>query len=173
METQEKTREPVIAEIVSDKDQATRVMTEVAEGLGGMPTMQVQAPTPPEQGPKVVSVEELQGYFQEAIGWIRTDRADMDDKIANLYDMIINGGDASGPTKEAFCNLIRLKHETSSSLTKLIDLMMRSVLKERDTFKPYMNNTQHNEFKINPRRKIVERFAKKALDNKRSNGAKT
>lgn len=169
----EQTR-PVIAaevdQIQMEEIPSSEPLVELAREAGGMPTMVVQTPQkPPEPDKVVVTPEQMQEFLKEAVGWIRDDRTETAELIKNFVEMVINEGDSSGPTKEALCNLVRLKHETAVNLTKLLDLMMRPLLKDRDTFKPYMNNTQHNEIKINPRRKIVEKFARKAQELKKGN----
>ena len=61
--------------------------------------------------------------------------------------MVLNEGDATTSSKEALINLLNMKIQCADRKTKVLDLMMRCHLKEKDAFFPkYL--AQHNEIKI-------------------------
>lgn len=141
-------------------------LAEIAREAGGLPTMTVQVPQKAEPEKPIVTVDEMQAFLKEAVGMVRDDRAETSEYIKNFADMILNEGDASGPTKEAFVQLVKMKQDAATNLTKLIELMMRPLLKQSSESKPWLNATQHNEIKISPRRKLVEKYARKAEEKK-------
>lgn len=164
----EQTRPLVQAEIdeIPVAPPATGEIAELTRDAGGLPTMTVQVPQKAEPEKPIVTVDEMQAFLKEAVTMVRDDRAETSEYIKNFADMILNEGDASGPTKEAFVQLVKMKQDAATNLTKLIELMMRPLLKQSSESKPWLNATQHNEIKISPRRKLVEKYARKAEEKK-------
>jgi hypothetical protein len=112
-----------------------------------VPQMNVAAPAIPEQveeRPCPVSPEKLVGTFEEILEDIRGDKKEIDELIANLRDMVFNDGDSTTASKEALVKLIELKIGAADRKAKVADLMTRVFLKERDTFKPYMQKNEQN-----------------------------
>jgi len=87
----------------------------------------------------LISDDALLGVYDEILSNIRTDRTQVDELLGKFCDMVINDGDASNASKEALVNLVKLKTDTADKMTKIADLMTRIKLKERDTYKPYLN----------------------------------
>lgn len=75
---------------------------------------------------------------------IRNDRIQLNDVLTNIVEMVINEGDSSGSTKDAMCNLLKTKSDLADKEIKILDIMMRSYMKETNTFPPYMIKTQQN-----------------------------
>lgn len=92
----------------------------------------------PEENKAIVSDGMLLGVYEEIMGNLRNDRKEIDDVLSKFVDMVINEGDSTSSSKEALVNLIKLKTESADKMAKVADLMTRVVLKEKDTFKPYM-----------------------------------
>jgi len=87
-----------------------------------------------------IPVEKETGELAEKSNLISDDALlGVDELLGKFCDMVINDGDASNASKEALVNLVKLKTDTADKMTKIADLMTRIKLKERDTYKPYLN----------------------------------
>ena len=113
-----------------------------------LPTMNVNPPIPEPQEECIVSDEKILGVYDEILNYCREDRKAIDEVLGNLINMVINDGDANSATKEAMVNLIKTKSECADKMSKVADLMTRVKLKDKDTYKAYMNNYQHNKVTI-------------------------
>jgi hypothetical protein len=80
--------------------------------------------------------------------------------------MVVNDGDATSSSKEAMVQLLRVRVEATDKMTKVMDLLMRYVLKERDTFPKFLSVNQENNITNNTkttktnRRSLLEKLAK-------------
>lgn len=148
------------------KPEAQQVQAEIiSPPLPGMPVMEVKVPQPTEPTKEIVSHEQMIGLYGEILGYMRDERGQLSDLVDSFANMVFNEGDASSASKEALCGLMKNKTDVTNNMTKVMDLLMRALLKERDTFKPYLNATQHNEIKVvsgSPKRQLLEALAKKA-----------
>ena len=114
-----------------------------------LPNLNVSVNVPAEiPKDEIVKPEQLVEFYNEILTDIREDRKEIDEVLKPVIDMVINGGDASTSSKELLGNLFRLKSETADRKTKVVDLLMRAYLKERDTFPRFLNATQNNQIKI-------------------------
>ena len=108
----------------------------------------------PTESPKsdIVKPEEIIIINNEILKDIRDDQEELADVIKMFKEMVINEGDATAASKEALVNLLKIKSETADKKTKVLDIMLRAFLKEKENLFPkylaaYTN--QHNEYKIN------------------------
>lgn len=156
---------PVQAEVM----EKTSIITDVNNSL---PTFEVNVGNNQLQKPNekdLVSDDEVIGLYKEILNYVRDDRKEVDDVLGNFINMVMNEGDASTSSKEAVVNLMKIKTETSNNMSRILDLIMRAKLKERDTFPKYLAATQHNEIKIGGsgnKRKLIEQLAKQAQKKK-------
>ena len=100
----------------------------------------------PEEPPveNLIQSEKLLGVYDEVLNLIRDEHKQVSGYIDTLADMVINGGDSTTSSKEAFINLIKIRSDLPDKMSKVADLMTRVKLKERDTYKPYLNANQTN-----------------------------
>jgi hypothetical protein len=137
-------------------------------GGNGLPTMEVTLP-PQTPEKELFSDDEVVDVYKDIMGMIKEDRKEISEAISNFAEMVYNEGDPSSSSKEALVNLMKMKTEAATNMTKVLELAMRAKLKERDTYKPYLNATQHNEIKItgnSARNKLIEKLAKREKPEK-------
>lgn len=145
-------------------------LVELEDELEGMiPQMNVSVPTQEQDVSKLIEDAELVGIYTEILNNIREDREQVSDFIDNMAEMVINGGDSTTSSKEAFVNLVKIKSDMSDKMSKVADLMTRLKLKERDTFPRYLAAHQNNTINIGDsgkRRALLEAIdkAKKKKD---------
>lgn len=119
-----------------------------------IPQLNLNVNLPAEQKKEdLVKAEQLVGYYNEILDDIRDDRKEIDEVLKSFLEMVMNEGDATTLSKEAVVNLLKMKAEQADKKTKVVDLLMRAFLKEKDTFPRYLAAHQHNEFKIDSGRK--------------------
>jgi hypothetical protein len=133
-----------------------------------LPNLNVNVNVPAEmKKEELVKSDQLVGYVNEALQDIQDDRKEIDEVLKSFLEMVMNEGDATTSSKEAVVNLLKLKSESVDKKTRIIDLLMRAYLKERDTYKTYFNAHQHNEFKIedNSRRRQLLKAIHNEVEN--------
>jgi hypothetical protein len=87
----------------------------------------------------------LEGIMNE----IKEDRKQVSDYIDTFADMVINDGDATTSSKEAFVNLVKIKTDLADKSLKIADLMTRLKLKNTYAYSgPHLNAMQQNNFNI-------------------------
>lgn len=104
-----------------------------------LPQINVTVPQPQEEKESIIPPEMLLGLFSEALDDVRKEKEQLDELINNFVDMVINEGDSTTSSKEALVNLVKIKTDTTNNKTKIIDLITRVHLKEKDTFPKYLN----------------------------------
>jgi hypothetical protein len=134
-----------------------------AEPTEILPSMNVNmAPTDQEGEIELVGDNDLLGIYDEVMVNIREDRQEVDSALTNFIDMVFNEGDASNASKEAIVNLLKIKSDASDKMAKIADLMTRIKLKERNTYKPYLNANQTNNVTIQTnKRDLIEEMQKR------------
>jgi hypothetical protein len=140
-----------------------------AEVVDNIPKMEMNITTTTTEPQKeIVSDNQIVTLYEEILGLIRDDRKEVDNILGNFVNMVINEGDASSSSKEALVNLMKIKTDTTNNMSKVMDLLVRMKLKEKDTFPRYLAASQHNEIKISgtSKRKLLESIAKKTKDEK-------
>ena len=119
-----------------------------------LPQLNLNVNLPAEQKKEeLVKAEQLVGFYNEILDDIRDDRKEIDEVLKSFLEMVMNEGDATTSSKEAVVNLLKMKAEQADKKTKVVDLLMRAHMKEKDTFPRYLAAHQHNEFKIDNSRK--------------------
>jgi hypothetical protein len=114
----------------------------------------------------LVQNEQMIDLYNEILGQCREDRKDADGAFKTFLDMVVNDGDATSSSKEAMVQLLRVRVEATDKMTKVMDLLMRYVLKERDTFPKFLSVNQENNITNNTkttktnRRSLLEKLAK-------------
>ena len=102
----------------------------------------------------LVEDEYLLDLYKEILEDIRVDRIEVDGLLANFTDMVFNGGDVSGSSKEAVVNLAKIKTDILDKKTKIADLLTSLKIKEKNSSKSSTNQTNH--IHITDRRSIIE-----------------
>lgn len=110
----------------------------------------------------LVTNEEMVDMYKKIINHCEEDRQEANSLFQDLKDMVINDGDASHSTKEAMIQAFRIRCESTDKETKVMDLLMRYILKDRDTFPRYLAANQENNiiFKGGSKRSFLEKLEK-------------
>jgi hypothetical protein len=138
------------------------------------PQMNVSVPnqTPPEEQNNLISDDMMLGVFGEIMNQIREDRSEIKGLVSNFVEMVINEGDSTTASKEALVNLLKLQTDTSTSMTKVADLITRIKLKEKDTFPKYLAAHQNNTINVGTsaeRRDLIKQVQKLQKKKKEEN----
>lgn len=116
-----------------------------------IPAMNVSIPQEQEEEKdisRLIPDEKLTGLFDDILQTIKTDKQEIDDVMIKFLDFIINSGDTSAATKEAFVQLAKIKNDAVDKVIKIADLMTRIKMKERSTYKPYLTANQTNNISV-------------------------
>lgn len=95
---------------------------------------------------EIVSDNDLINIYDDIVGMVKKDRAEVDEVLSNFINMVMNEGDGSTASKEAIVNLLKMKMDSADKLSKVADLKTRVKLKERSTFPAYL--AQHNTYNL-------------------------
>ena len=135
-----------------------------------IPHMNVSLPAEvPETAPCLIEDEALLGIYSEILNSMRDDRQQIEEYTKEFADMVINRGDASTSSKEAFVNLLKMKSDIPDKMRGIADLMTRIKLKSPDTYKPYLTAKQENKTTINitgGKRQLLKQIEQAAKRNK-------
>lgn len=113
---------------------------------------QMNLSMPPNQQPEapmLISDEKYLGVLDEILDNIREDRREVSGYVDNLAEMVLNEGDATSATKEAFINMVKVKTDLQDKMLKAADLMTR--LKAKNTYAysgAHLNAVQQNNYNI-------------------------
>lgn len=132
-----------IKDITSDKDNKIEPLNVTVENK-----------TPVLAQNNIVEDEYLINLYKEILEDIRVDRIEVDGLLSNFTDMVFNGGDVSGSSKEAVVNLAKIKTDILDKKTKIADLLTSLKIKEKNNSKASTNQTNH--IHITDRRSIIE-----------------
>jgi hypothetical protein len=116
-----------------------------------IPSMNLNLQKPgdmPQDVSALVSDTALLTMMGEVAEFVRKDRDEIDQYMARFADMVFNEGDPTTSSKEALVNLIKMKSDTADKMSKVLDLMTRIKLKEKDTFPRYLAAHQNNTINI-------------------------
>jgi hypothetical protein len=134
-----------------------------------MPSLSINL-APKDETP-VVTTDKMISIYSEILDDIREDRKEVSEVFDIIKNMVMNEGDATHSTKEAMVNLLKLKHETSDKKTKVMELLMRVVLKDRSTFPGYLAAHQENKVIINSKPRNTRSLIEKIIEEeKKSTG---
>ena len=124
-------------------DKENQPIVEVIEDLP-MPSMNMNVPVRQEEpaANNLVKDEQLLGMYGDIVSTIKEDKKSIDDAINFFSNIVMNDGDATTSSKEAFVNLLKIKADQTDKLTKVADLMTRLKMRETSTFPKYLS--QHN-----------------------------
>lgn len=127
-----------------------------------VPSMNVGLPQNVKEENPVVTNDDMIEMYKKIFSFVEEDRKESGELFETLKDMAINDGDASHSTKEAMIQALRIKVESSDKATKVMDLLMRYILKDRDTFPRYLAANQENNiiFKGGSKRSFLEKLEK-------------
>lgn len=147
------------------------LVTDEFEGLDVshlIPTMNVSKDMIPQPEAKecIIKDEVIIGLYDEILDDCREDRKKVDEMLNTFLDMVINDGDASTSSKEAVVNLMKMRSDISDKKSKIADLYTRHKLKEKDTFKPYLNAQQNNKVVIEGSKRDMLKAISKAAAKK-------
>ncbi len=127
-----------------------------------IPSMNVGGIAPQKEETPVVTNDQMVDMYKKIFDHCEEGRKDAGELYEVLKDMVVNDGDASHSTKEAMIQALRLKCEAADKETKVMDLLMRYILKDRDTFPRYLAANQENNiiFKGGSKRSFLEKLEK-------------
>lgn len=100
-------------------------------------------PQPLEPKPELISDQQLKGVYDEILGMLRNEHKQCTEYIDNFAECVINGGDSTTSSKEALVNLVKIRTDIPDKMSKIADLMTRLKMKQPDTYKPYLNQTNN------------------------------
>lgn len=129
-----------------------------------LPNLTVNVGQPEEPKEELVKSEHILGYVGEIFSDIRENRTEIDEALKSFTDMVMNDGDATAASKEALVNLHRLKSETTDQKTRMLDLLLKAFLKERETTKYFtvkQENTTNNNI-VSDKRQLLKTFQAEA-----------
>lgn len=127
------------------------------EGGSMLPHMNINFPAEVEsKEPPLISDQDLLNSFSNIEETINKDRLELDDLLANFIDMVLNGGDATSSSKEAICNLIKTKHDSTDKMIKIAELKTRIKIKESNPFHPKFTAKQNNIINVQQRKLTAE-----------------
>lgn len=128
--------------------QATREIS--SEDLDDFsPQMNVSVPDSTVDATHLISDEQYLGMLEGIMMEIREDRKQVSDYVDNFAEMVINSGDATTSSKEAFVNLVKLKTDQQDKMLKIAELMTRLKMKNTYAYSgPHLNALQQNNFNI-------------------------
>jgi hypothetical protein len=137
-----------------------------------LPQLNVSMPMAPKKEEEVILIknETMIALYNEILDACREDRKDADGAFKTFLEMVVNEGDATSSSKEAMVQLLRVRVEATDKMTKVMDLLMRYVLKERDTFPRYLNANQENNITIktkSTKRSFLEKLEKAKKEEKK------
>jgi hypothetical protein len=142
-----------------------------------LPQINVSVPQQlPQQEEKesIIPPELILGLFDESLNDIKKQGEQLDTLIDAFVDMVINGGDSTTSSKEALVNLVKIKTDTTNNKSKILDLMTRIHLKDKDTFPRYLNlHAQQTNNIAGPtdKRELIKHLNKIQKKNKENSGA--
>lgn len=127
-----------------------------------VPAMNVNLPAPQKEEEPLVTNREMIDFYKKILNYCEEDRTEASDAFKTFMDMAVNDGDASPSTKECMVQLLKIRTDSTDKMTKVMDLLMRYVLKDRDTFPRYLAANQENNiiFKGGSKRSFLEKLEK-------------
>jgi hypothetical protein len=127
-----------------------------------IPQMNVNVPATQDQEENMIPDEMWLGMCSEIMNNLRQDRQDLDEVKNNFIEMVINEGDSTSASKEALVNLFKIKTDIADKMAKVLDLMTRVKLKEKDTFPKYLAAHQNNTINIadGSKRELIKQIQK-------------
>lgn len=135
-----------------------------------LPNMNVNLALPEQaKDTEIVKSDQLIPLYNEILHDIRDDRTEIDEVLRTFLDMVTNEGDATTSSKEAVVNLLKLKSETADKKTRVMDLLLRAFLKEKDNgFPRYLAAKQENTINIegSNKRKLLKSIMDTVEDKK-------
>jgi hypothetical protein len=127
-----------------------------------IPAMNMNLAAPQKEEKPIVTNDDMVDMYKKIFNFCEEDRNEAGDLHNTLKDMVMNDGDASHSTKEAMIQALRIRCESTDKMTKVMELLMRYVLKDRDTFPRYLAQNQENNiiFKGGSKRQFLEKLEK-------------
>ena len=143
MSDTEKLDQVVVAEV-----EPTILVDEQVDSL--LPAMNVSVPEAEKPNESaLISDERYLSVLDEIVTNIRDDRRQLDEYIDTFANMVLNEGDATTSSKEAFINLVKTKVDMQDKMLKAADLMTRLKLKNTYAYSgPHLNAMQQNNINI-------------------------
>ena len=141
-----------------NEDQEQHELTAPAKDI--QPSVNINVPAERKDQP-LVSDEKLVDYYEEVMDNLRKDRSEASDRFEDFAEMALNDGDSSPSTKDTMVSLLKLRTETNDRMIKILDLLTRLKMKEKDTFPKYLAVQQNNKFEQKPNPKRLLDMAKK------------
>ena len=134
--------------VVAEEIEPTIMVDEQVESL--LPAMNVSVPEAEKPNESaLISDERYLSVLDEIVTNIRDDRRQLDEYIDTFANMVLNEGDATTSSKEAFINLVKTKVDMQDKMLKAADLMTRLKLKNTYAYSgPHLNAMQQNNINI-------------------------
>jgi hypothetical protein len=119
--------------------------TEENQGAVVPPT--IKLPAPKDQFDDLIEDDKLLGIYQDTIDYLKDSSLEIDQVLSQFLDMVMNEGDATSASKEACVSLLKIKSvDIPDKIIKIVDLMTRIKLKERNTMPKYLAQSQNNTY---------------------------
>ena len=136
-----------------------------------IPQMNVNVPATQDQEENMVPDEMWLGMCSEIMNNLRQDRQDLDEVKNNFIEMVINEGDSTSASNEALVNLFKIKTDIADKMAKVLDLMTRVKLKDKDTFPKYLAASQNNTINIadGSKRELIKQIQKIQKEKRKNN----
>lgn len=154
VETTSESPEVVQMEEISNTSVAASTSREISSDDLDLDDLEELAPkmnvsVPEADATHLISDDQYLGVLEEIITTIRDDRKQVSDYVDNFAEMVINGGDATTSSKEAFVNLVKVKTDLADKMLKAAELMTRLKMKNTYAYSgPHLNALQQNNYNI-------------------------
>lgn len=117
------------------------------------PKMNVTLPDQPQKQQEditqLIPDEQYLNFIKEILTDIKDEKRQVSDYVDSFAEMVINSGDATTSSKEAFVNLVKIKVDLNDKMLKVADLMTR--LKMKNTYAnsgAHINAVQQNNYNM-------------------------
>lgn len=125
-----------------------------------IPQVAMNINVPPTQADtQLIATEQVVELVKTVMGDIDVEKNEIQEAYVNFAEMVFNAGDATGASKEALVNLLKLKSDLIDKKTRMLEMMMKVYNKEGP--KTVIAH-QHNDFI--DKRKLFSDLDKEAKD---------
>jgi hypothetical protein len=132
------------------------IVPQVAMNIG------LPAPTEPAA---IVHSDQIVGLVKDVMDNIEAEKNEIQEAYVNFAEMVFNAGDATGASKEALVNLLKLKSDLVDKKTRMLEMMMKVYNREGQGPKTIVAH-QHNDMHVHDKRKLFAEIDKEAKNEK-------
>jgi hypothetical protein len=91
--------------------------------------MNISVP-PTQADTQLIATEQVVELVKVVMGDIDVEKNEIQEAYVNFAEMVFNAGDATGASKEALVNLLKLKSDLIDKKTRMLEMMMKVYNKE-------------------------------------------